>query len=206
MLFLAERIGAEQLVGIELDKNRYEGATQLAELLQSQVQLHQCDFLEFDETRRFDHVYILNVIHHVNDFFRFLEKAATACTKSLTLEFPTLSDNKFANFHKLSQTKLGRLNNLPLVGISSDKGAGQTFVYSPEAIRHLVMNEIGGFEMYEVKESAINNRIVMTFFRNNRRVIKRAADISAFRERVKKLVRAVLSRLAVFKRLKDSNI
>ncbi len=165
LLFLAERLGAGRLVGIELDESRYTASVKLAGLLQSRVELVPGDFLEFPETERFDYVFILNVIHHVSDFYGFLRKAARLSRKTLTLEFPVLSDKKFASFHKLSQSELAALNHLPLIGVSSHNGADQTYVYSPHAIKHLVMTEIGGFEKCETRPSAIAERAVMIFSR-----------------------------------------
>ena len=164
-LFLAERLGSERLVGVELDAEHYEATLKLTRLLQSQVILRNCDFLDFDAGDYFDHVYILNVTPHVNDYYRFIQKAAQIALKTLTIEFQTLSDNRFARFHKLRQEEPANLNKLPLIGVSSNKSAGQGFVFSPEAMRHLVLDEIGGFDRYEIKEIAIMERVVMKFSR-----------------------------------------
>jgi 2-polyprenyl-3-methyl-5-hydroxy-6-metoxy-1,4-benzoquinol methylase len=165
LLFLAERLGAERLVGVELDKSRYEASIMLSDLLQSRASFVCQDFLKLDETEKYDHIFILNVIHHISDFYSFIQKAANLTLKTLTLEFPTLADKKFASFHKLSQSELAALNHLPLIGVSSNRGAGQTFVYSPQAMKHLVMSEIGGFDKCETRQSAIQERVVMVFSR-----------------------------------------
>ena len=168
LLFLAERMGAGRMVGIELDEDRHAASQMLATLLQSQAEFHHVDFLDYDEPVHFDHVFSLNVIHHVHNFYDFIRKMAQACLKTFTLEFPTLTDEKFAQLHKLSQDELATLDKLPLIGVSGSKGAGQSFVYSPKAIIHLIMTEIGGFERYEVKESAFKGRVIVVFYRKRK--------------------------------------
>jgi len=165
LLFVAERMGAERLVGVEIDHRRHAGSVSLAEVLHSQVHLQRGDFEAFSSDETFDHVLALNVLHHVPNFRVFLEKAAFAASKTLTLEFPTLIDHKFAHAHRLAKLLLAPLNRLPLIGVSSIRAVDQTYVYSPVAVKHLVMNEIGGFRSCVRAKSENSHRVVMRFSR-----------------------------------------
>lgn len=165
LLFHAERLGASDLVGLEPNRVRFEAAKRLKKFLHSEVELINRDFLALEDERTFDHVYVLNVIHHVTDFYEFLYKAASRSRKTLNIEFPTLTDTKFLRFWQLSRQQVNELNKLPIFGMSSLKQADQTFVYSPVAMEQLIMSEIGGFEHHRILHSPIKDRIIMTFYK-----------------------------------------
>jgi 2-polyprenyl-3-methyl-5-hydroxy-6-metoxy-1,4-benzoquinol methylase len=165
LLFVAERMGAERIVGVEMHDQRHAGSVELAEVLHSRAHFHRGDFESFNPEETFDHVFALNVLHHVPDFHRFLTRAAAAAAETLTLEFPTLIDRKFARAHRLTRFLFAPLNRLPLIGVSSIHAVDQTFVYSPVAVKHLVMNEIGGFRSCDHVKSENSHRAVMRFSR-----------------------------------------
>ncbi len=165
LLFVAERMGAERLEGVEMHDQRHAGSVELAEVLHSRASFHRGDFESFSTDETFDHVFALNVLHHVPDFHRFLTKAAAAATRTLTLEFPTLIDRKFARAHRLTRLVFAPLNRLPLIGVSSISTSDQTYVYSPVAVNHLVMHEIGGFRTCVRVKSENSHRVVMRFSR-----------------------------------------
>ena len=126
--------------------------------------IHHCDFLDYELDDEFDHVFVLNVIHHVHDFDRFLRKAARAAKSTITIEFPTLTDNRFRGLYGFSADQMTPLNELPLIGLSGH-AALQSYVYSPIAIKNLVMNEIGGFARHSTLPSQIADRVIMVFDR-----------------------------------------
>lgn len=160
LLFRAERLGADRLVGIELHQERFEAATAIGRLLHSRAVIHQCDFMDFNDNEGFDHVFVLNVVHHVWNFYAFLEKACRLAKKSLTVEFPTLGDSVFA--HVNGYPLPDNINKLPLIGISS-KRASQTFVFSPKAMERICFEEIGGFARRSLMASPLSNRYIMVF-------------------------------------------
>lgn len=160
LLYRAERLGAARVFGVEPHPARFEAATAIRNILASQAELHNCDFMEMSFDRTFDHVFILNVIHHVKSFDAFLEKACRLAGKTLTIEFPTLKDEKFssANGHVLA----GLLDWLPLIGVSS-RSADQTYVFSPKAIKRICMDQIGGFRSVSMLKSPLKGRKIMIF-------------------------------------------
>lgn len=165
LLFTAERRGASRLVGVELHDGRYSAAQMLRGILCSRAEFHNCDFATYASRQRFDHVFSLNVIHHIRGIHGFLAKAASLAKSSLTLEFPTLVDNKFLAAHGLVARQMEGLDSLPLIGLSSIGRADQTYVYSTRAIKNLVCEEIGGFEVSQIIESPIVGRAIIIFVR-----------------------------------------
>ena len=165
LLFNAERRGASRLVGIELNEDRYEGAVMLAGLLASRAEFHNVGFLDYNASLHFDHVFLMNVLHHVADFETVLRRAADICLRSLTLEFPTLTDPRFRAARGVPAIVARVLNRFPVIGVSRIAGTDQTYVYAPPAIRGLVMDQIGGFSSWTVLESPIQNRVIMQFWK-----------------------------------------
>jgi 2-polyprenyl-3-methyl-5-hydroxy-6-metoxy-1,4-benzoquinol methylase len=162
LLYRAERLGAGRLVGIEPHAARYAAADSIARLLCSMAEIRNCDFMEFEEDEQFDHVFMLNVLHHVKNFHTFLEKACRLAAKSLTIEFPTLADAKFAQ--TVGHPLAGFLNSIPLVGVSSHI-VDQTYVFSPKAIEHICLREIGGFSRADRIKSPLKHRQIIVFHR-----------------------------------------
>jgi 2-polyprenyl-3-methyl-5-hydroxy-6-metoxy-1,4-benzoquinol methylase len=163
LLFAAERLGAAKLVGVEVNESRVQVARQIADVLKSKAEFYRNDFSEFCSEQIFDHVYALNVLHHVRDFDSFLRKAARSARKRLILEFPTLTDAKFITSHGLRRDELAAAESLPLIGVSSER-ADQTYVYSRRAIKS-IMDEIGGFNGYREINSPIQDRVITIFSR-----------------------------------------
>lgn len=162
LLYRAERLGAGRIVGIEPHTARHAAANSIARLLHSKAEIRNCGFMEFGEDERFDHVFMLNVLHHVKDFHAFLAKACRLAGKSLAIEFPTLADAKFAQ--AVGHPLAGFLNWLPLVGVSSH-AVDQAYVFSPKAIENICFREIGGFSRVTRFKSPLKHRRIMVFHR-----------------------------------------
>lgn len=165
LLFAAERRGASTLVGIEPKKDRYEAAKLVAGILRSHARFVHGDFASFNDVQTFDHIYLLNVLHHVSDVDSFLRKAASLARKSITIEIATLLDQKFRDQHGLDRSEAIRLNELPVIGVSSLRRADQTYVHSPAAIEKLMRREAAAFEMTRLCDSPIPDRKIMVFQR-----------------------------------------
>lgn len=162
LLYRAERLGAGRMVGIEPHARRHAAANAIAHLLHSKAEIRHCGFMEFAEDERFDHVFMLNVLHHVEGFHAFLAKACRLAARSLTVEFPTLADAKFAQ--AVGHPLAGLLNWLPLVGVSSH-AVDQTYVFSPKAIENICFREIGGFSRIARFKSPLRHRQILAFYR-----------------------------------------
>jgi SAM-dependent methyltransferase len=160
LLYRAERLGALRLVGVEPHPARFETAIAIARLLNSSADIQQCDFMDFEEDEIFDHVFVMNVIHHVPNFLAFLEKASRLAKDSLTIEFPTLKDEKFrkANGYWLPSI----LNWLPIVGVSTT-AADQTCVFSPKAIERICLERVDGFNKVFRFQSPLKGRLILRF-------------------------------------------
>ena len=160
LLYRAERLGAGRMVGIEPHADRHAAATAIACLLHSKAEIKNCNFMALEGDEHFDHVFMLNVLHHVKDFHAFLAKACGLARMSLTIEFPTLADAKFAQAagHRLA----GLLNWLPLVGVSSHS-VDQSYVFSPKAIENICFREIGGFSRISRLKSPLKHRQILVF-------------------------------------------
>lgn len=168
--FLLERLGCEEVVGLEPQRGRYTAACRARKLLRSAVRFKCCELTGFKSKRRFDSVVCLNVIHHVNHYQAFLEKAASMARKYLIIEFPTLADDKFVTVRKGSKDQMEALNNLPLIGMSSLSDADQFYVFSPLAMEKIVLERLDGWRTRDIQKSPIEGRVIAIFERAERAV------------------------------------
>ncbi|NVD39782.1 methyltransferase domain-containing protein [Ensifer sp. HO-A22] len=153
-----ERHGATKLCGVELKPSRWEAAAAIASLMHSKALIHCGNFLEIQLHEQFDDVLILNVLHHVPDFKRFLAKAVEVTRERLIIEYPTLDDNKF----QALSTVEGDFEHLPIIGVSNAT-ADQTFVYTQAALVRLIA-DLGHFSVSS-HPSPIKERRILVFER-----------------------------------------
>jgi 2-polyprenyl-3-methyl-5-hydroxy-6-metoxy-1,4-benzoquinol methylase len=134
--FEAEKRNAARIVGTELKKERYIGANILKEILSSKCEFLYQDVIEFPLEEKFDVILLLNVIHHLKEPIHALRVVSRFCKEKLIIEFPTLEDSKFR-----ATLPLGEKANtsLPLIGVSLLNREDQTFLFSEEAIRRILM-------------------------------------------------------------------
>ena len=111
----AARMGAH-VTGLEPKPGRFKKARKISKALGTPLELHNMILDGYDEPGgSFDVVLALNVIHHVNDPFAFLDRAAHLTRSHLVLEYPGLGDRKFG------ATVPGKDvpgDELPLIGVS----------------------------------------------------------------------------------------
>ncbi len=163
-LFKSERYGATKLYGVEKNKDRYLASTSVAEILNSKAKFINSDFNKDLFNEEFDYVLCLNVIHHIEDYEKFLSDAANLTKKMLLLEFPTFLDPKFMSYKKMNKREAIKMNDLSKLGESS-KEIDQTYVYSPGFIKKFFMNKNFGFLSYNNFNSPIEGRIIMSFLK-----------------------------------------
>lgn len=157
--FEAEKRGAARVVGTELKPARLRQANLLKGALGSRVEFRAEDLLAAPEpAERFDLVLALNVIHHLSEPVTALERLAGLARERLVLEFPTLTDPKF---RELNPSRFWRLyDRLPVMGVSSPRKSGQTFVYSRRAVKRLVRAHVGGFATIKLLDSPMEGRAI----------------------------------------------
>jgi len=169
-LFMAERYGANRLYGIEMNESRYNGATMIGNILNSNTKFFNTSFNKDLFEEQLDFVLCLNVIHHIEDYKNFLFDCANLTKEMLVLEFPTFLDPKFISFKKISKEKAIELNNRSLIdGCFNNKKTNyhETYVFSPGFITNLLMNNNLGFKSYNTYNSPIKGRIIISFSKNN---------------------------------------
>lgn len=160
LLFKAERLGATRLVGVDVNRDRFEAAQAVADLIRSRVQIIHADFMDLPVETTFDFVFALNVLHHIEDIYGFLRKLARLASQSIYIEFPTMSDPIYRGYR--CPLAAWRLNRAPVMGVSSSR-KGQTFVFSPRALIRIVMENIGGFSTWQLQKSPIKGRKILVF-------------------------------------------
>lgn len=156
--FEAEDRGAKRVVGIELMGKRFNNAQLLKDIRGSKVKFMRRDVVENPLEERFDHVLLLNVVHHLKEPFRAIRQLASITNKRMVIEFPTLSDKKFRRASNIRFPFL--LNRMPLVGVSSLKGADQTFVFSPAAMKRSLLDHERLFEKVDIIKSPMPERAI----------------------------------------------
>ena len=163
-LFKSERHGANKLFGVEKNKDRYLASTLVAKILDSNAKFINSDFDKSLFKEEFDYVLCLNIIHHIENYEKFLFDAAKLTKKMLLLEFPTFLDPKFLSYKKISKQDAIKMNNLSILGESS-KTIDQTYVYSPLFIKKFLMDNNLGFVKYNTYDSPIEGRVIMSFLK-----------------------------------------
>ena len=149
---------------MEKNKDRYLASTLVAKILDSNAKFINSDFDKSLFKEEFDYVLCLNIIHHIENYEKFLFDAAKLTKKMLLLEFPTFLDPKFLSYKKISKQDAIKMNNLSILGESS-KTIDQTYVYSPLFIKKFLMGNNLGFVKYNTYDSPIEGRVIMSFLK-----------------------------------------
>lgn len=147
--FEAEKRKAARVVGTELKRHRFFGANVIKEIIGSSCEFFMHDVFHNPIQSQFDIVLFLNVIHHLGEPMRALKIAAGMTREKLIMEFPTLADPKFRDTLPLN-TSID--SALPLIGVSLT-AQGQTFVFSEEAIRRMLIDQNRLFSKIEFRKS-----------------------------------------------------
>ncbi len=156
----AARMGAD-VTGLEPKPGRFRKARRISRAFGTPLQLHNMILDAYDEpANSFDVVLALNVIHHVNDPFAFLDRAANLTRSHLVLEYPGLGDRKFG---ATLPGKVVPSDELPLIAVSSPTEAGQTYVYTPASFERYLVDILGVFGKHEIIESPIADRWISVF-------------------------------------------
>ncbi|WP_293121185.1 methyltransferase domain-containing protein, partial [Moorena sp. SIO4G3] len=145
--FEAEKRNASRVVGTEVKRHRFRGCNILKEILgKSSVFLEQ-DIFTDPLNEKFDIVLLLNVIHQLKEPIKALRTISQLCNEKLIIEFPTLSDQRFKS--TISSSIISGLQNLldrdrsdsslPLIGVSLYSTKDQTFLFSKEALKRILV-------------------------------------------------------------------
>lgn len=155
--FEAEALGAARVLGLELKKDRLEGAQLLKEIKGSKVEVRRQDVTRDPLGERFDYVLLLNVIHHLTDPLRLIRELATLTDECLVIEFPTLKDRRFREGAGVTLPP-EELDQLPLIGV--DEKPKRTFVYSPAAIERILTYHARLVDRVEIVPSPGSSRAI----------------------------------------------
>jgi 2-polyprenyl-3-methyl-5-hydroxy-6-metoxy-1,4-benzoquinol methylase len=157
--FEAEARSAARVVGVEVREDRFRDALLLKEIKGSTVEFIHRDFVLDPIREHFDYVLLLNVIHHLKEPFSAMRQLASITNERLIIEFPTLMDARFQDTLDLEIPP--EYDQLPLVGVGSMcQGIGQSFVFTPAAIRRSLLDHERLFEDVEILPSPIPGRAI----------------------------------------------
>lgn len=154
----AKRRGAGRVMGVELDRDRFRQAAKLQRVYRDQIELRNADFLEVLAGESFDHVLLLNVIHHLKEPAGALRALARSVRKRCVIEFPTFADKRFAKSLPPLLPRL--LNRLPLTGVALLESMDQTYVFSTEGIRRILMEHDRLFARVRFVASPMQGRMI----------------------------------------------
>jgi 2-polyprenyl-3-methyl-5-hydroxy-6-metoxy-1,4-benzoquinol methylase len=160
--FEAEARGATRVLGIERNEERFRQACLLKQIIGSRVEFLQRDILQHPLDEKFDHVCLLNVLHHLDEPIRAIHLLAPLAREMLVIEFPTIEDAKFRKTTRIRFPK--HYNRLPLMGVSSKRGTskkidgGQTFVFTPPALIRILQDHQPLFREVEIIDSPVRGR------------------------------------------------
>lgn len=158
--FEAEARNASKVLGIDINDKRIRHAEIIKDIRCSKVEFNKHDIELHPLSESFDYVLLLNVIHHLKNPIRALHHLAEITNEKLFIEFPTISDPKFCKNTFIPFAKF--LNRLPLIGVSSlsDRATDQTFLFSPPALKRILMDHKKLFKKIEFVNSKIDSRVL----------------------------------------------
>lgn len=165
--FEAEARGAQRVVGVDVREERLRNALLLKDIKQSEVEfLHRDVVLDpLDEV--FDHVLLLNVVHHLHEPVRVIRQVASITGERLVIEFPTLADPKFQA--SLDAELPPGYAAFPIIGVSSmGPNVGQTFVFSPAGMERILMDHDALFDRVEFADSPMPGRAIAFAYKDHR--------------------------------------
>lgn len=169
----AKRRKAGRVVGLEVDPERLEQARALAGFAGHAIEFRQFDIERDELDDRFDVVLLLNVLHHARRPIDMLMKVARYARQRLVLEVPSLLDGPMKKYLKrefgLRTRHVRWLERLPLVGVGRngalDTRREQSFFFTPEAIRNVLLEHGRMFSRVDVAPSARRGRHVVVAHR-----------------------------------------
>ncbi|OLT62941.1 class I SAM-dependent methyltransferase [Moorena bouillonii] len=162
--FEAEKRNASRVVGTEVKHHRFLGCNILKEILGKRSVFLEQDIFTDPLKEKFDIVLLLNVIHQLKEPIKALRTISQLCNEKLIIEFPTLSDQRFKS--TISSSIISALQNLldrdrsdsslPLIGVSLYSTKDQTFLFSKEALKRILLDHDKLFQKIEFKQSKIS--------------------------------------------------
>lgn len=158
--FEAEKLNAGKIVGTEYKESRYRQLLILKDILDSRIEVVNCNFEKEGYPGEFDYILLLNVVHHLKEHIQVLRQIARMTRKRFIMEFPTFRDIKY----KIdSRILFGWFyDRLPLIGVGSSTSPwiGQTFIFTPAAIRAILMYHEQLFSSIQMVKSPIKGRMI----------------------------------------------
>ncbi len=156
--FEAEARGAAKVIGTELKEKRFRDALLLKDIKGSKVEFFQRDIFTDPLDQQFDYVLFLNVIHHLRDPLQAISRLSSMALNRLIIEFPTFEDQKFKRTAHVRFPFF--YHRLPLIGVSSRTKADQTFVFTPRAMRSMLLDDELLFKRVEILRSPMQGRAI----------------------------------------------
>lgn len=104
----AKKRNAKEVIGVEINKETARIARKITDIIGDNVKI--IDGIDKLNTNKiYDIILLLNVVHHLNDPFQFIERLSKKC-KQLVIEFPTPNDEAFIVRNNGSKIKFASLN------------------------------------------------------------------------------------------------
>jgi 2-polyprenyl-3-methyl-5-hydroxy-6-metoxy-1,4-benzoquinol methylase len=154
--FQSEKAGAKYVQGSELKRHRFIGCNILKHIFASDCEFTSNNiFMDKEPTKKYDIIFLLNVIHHLPEPIHALRKIAERCNEVLIIEFPTLMDKKFNNTLDSSTSQID--NSLPLIGVSLLADQDQTFLFTQMAIERILLDNNKLFNSIDFLASPISD-------------------------------------------------
>jgi 2-polyprenyl-3-methyl-5-hydroxy-6-metoxy-1,4-benzoquinol methylase len=158
--FEAEKRNAGRIVGIEPKESRYRQLLLLKDILDSKIEVINCNFDEYKYNDTFDYILLLNVIHHLKEPIQVLRRIARLTRKRFIMEFPTFKDRRYKTDTRMFWGRI--YDRLPLIGVGfpTTPGVGQTYIFSPVAIRAILMHHDHLFSSIQMIKSPMKGRTI----------------------------------------------
>lgn len=160
--FEARRRGAGRVVGLDLDEENVRKAKVLADILGEKVEFMRRDIEEAPLEEIFDHVLCLNVLHHLSDPIRGLDRLIAASKQTLILEIATIGkhDRRKLGINWLQQ-KLFEAAPLLIVGSGTADFGVKQFYITAKAIENLLRYRRGCFASIKILPSPFKERFLV---------------------------------------------
>jgi SAM-dependent methyltransferase len=154
--------GARRTTGWEIDADRVRQARVIAEILGSSAEYQERDIETETPKEVFDVVICLNVLHHMGDPLRALDKLIALTGETLILEVASLTGLTRRERKKmdLPRWKIWLMSALP-IAFFGWRNEGRNCYFTPAAMLHLLERQRHHFARVEVQDSEFKGRFIV---------------------------------------------
>ncbi|MFT4305077.1 MAG: class I SAM-dependent methyltransferase [Candidatus Woesearchaeota archaeon] len=161
----ASKRGAKEVKGLDVDPEKIRNAKKIAEIKRRKIKFEIKDIELLEETKAYDYVLCLNLLHHLNEPIKVINKLINITKDTLILEIATLGTH---DYRKLSISKrfAKEFSKKPLIYVNkgvlpTNRGGNQKYFFSEESIRRILSEHKKLFSEIKIINSDFKTRKII---------------------------------------------